>query len=118
MKRWSYGHLIVSDNIKLNKKLLLIIIINILVHDANAKISSGILHGNVNSFGNFDQCLNVVAPNEKFQGQYCLAQLQPSVLTNNAHLIHLKSLAQSFEIIQSNFNDVSFVRCFFARKSF
>lgn len=87
--------------------MLLIIIINILVHDANAKISSGILRGNVNNFGNFDQCINVVASNEEFQGKYCLAQLQPSVPKNNKHLNHLKSLAQSFEIIQSNFNDVS-----------
>ena len=78
--------------------------------DANAKISSGILQGNANNFGNFDQCVNVVAPNEIFQGKYCLAQLQPSLPNDTPHLNYLKSLVQSFEIIQSNFNDVSFVR--------
>ena len=98
--------------------MLLIIIINILVHDANAKISSGILHGNVNNFGNFDQCVNVMAPNEEFQGKYCLAELQPSVPKNSPHLKHLKSLAQSYEIIQSNFNDVSLIIFFFADRIF
>ncbi|XP_076749624.1 uncharacterized protein LOC143422693 isoform X2 [Xylocopa sonorina] len=49
--------------------------------DASAKLSSGLLRGNVNQFGDFDECLGIVAHvklNEKtvkVQGKYCLANI-------------------------------------------
>ena len=78
------------------------------MHDATAKISSGILSGNINQLGHFDQCLDVVDP---IKGKYCLAYLQPSVPDHAPYLNYLKSLAQSFEMIKSNFNDVSKMIC-------
>ncbi|KAK1137956.1 hypothetical protein K0M31_002448 [Melipona bicolor] len=49
--------------------------------DSSAKVPSGILRGNVNQFGDFDECLGVMAHvklNEKtirVQGKYCLASI-------------------------------------------
>ncbi|OAD59130.1 Nose resistant to fluoxetine protein 6 [Eufriesea mexicana] len=49
--------------------------------DSSAKIPSGLLRGNVNQFGDFDECLGVMAHvklNEntiKVQGKYCLAKI-------------------------------------------
>lgn len=80
----------------------------VLVHDATAKISSGILSGNINQLGHFDQCLNIDDP---IKGKYCVAYLQPSVPDQAPYLNYLKSLAQSFEMIKSNFNDVSKINC-------
>lgn len=75
------------------------------MHDATAKLSSGVLNGNVNQFGDFDQCLDVA--NGDFQGQYCLAYLQPSVPDNVNYLKHLRTLVQSHEAFKSKFEDVS-----------
>lgn len=77
------------------------------VHDSSAKISSGILNGNINQLGDFDQCLNVLKPDEEFQGKYCLAYLQPSVSDNSTYLKYLFNLVQSYEVIKSTFDDVS-----------
>ncbi|XP_076231758.1 uncharacterized protein LOC143177601 [Calliopsis andreniformis] len=49
--------------------------------DSSAKIPSGLLRGNVNQFGDFDECLGVVAYVKlndntlKVQGKYCLASI-------------------------------------------
>ncbi|CAO1376055.1 unnamed protein product [Diamesa tonsa] len=75
------------------------------MHDSSAKISSGILNGNINQLGDFDQCLNVLNPDEEFQGKYCLAYLQPSVSDNSTYLKYLFNLVQSYEVIKSNFDD-------------
>jgi len=78
------------------------------VHDASAKISSGILNGNVNQYGDFDQCLGAVAKSNNFQGQYCLAHIQPSVTVNSQpYLNYLRTLSLSFEAYKSKFEDVS-----------
>ena len=51
------------------------------VLDSSAKIPSGMLRGNVNQLGDFDECLGVMAHvklNEKtirVQGKYCLANI-------------------------------------------
>ncbi|KOX77155.1 Nose resistant to fluoxetine protein 6 [Melipona quadrifasciata] len=51
------------------------------LQNSSAKIPSGILRGNVNQFGDFDECLGVMAHvklNEKtirVQGKYCLASI-------------------------------------------
>ncbi|KAK5647056.1 hypothetical protein RI129_005520 [Pyrocoelia pectoralis] len=46
------------------------------MYDANAKVSSGILNGNVNQLGDFDLCLSINEEKMKMMGQYCLASLQ------------------------------------------
>lgn len=75
--------------------------------DASAKISSGILNGNVNRFGDYDQCLGVVAENEEYQGKYCLAYVQPTINSEFKFLNYLRTLALSFEAYKSKFDDVS-----------
>lgn len=76
------------------------------MHDASAKLSSGILSGNVNQFGDFDECLSIDESDGLFQGQYCLAYVQPAV-PNTVRLRKLHDLAQSHGMIKSNFEDVS-----------
>lgn len=88
------------------------------MHDATAKISSGILSGNVNQFGDFDECLGVEEPTGEFQGQYCLAYLQPEVVHNTPRLLELYRLAQSYEIFKSNFEDVSNCKIYFELNRF
>ncbi|XP_034250239.1 O-acyltransferase like protein-like [Thrips palmi] len=46
------------------------------MHDASAKLPSGILNGNVNQMGDFHQCLSVRSPDGEVQGQHCVAYLQ------------------------------------------
>lgn len=75
-----------------------------LVHDATAKIPSGIFNGNLNQYGDFDQCLSVVAGNKQFQGKYCVAYLQPRSI--NGTMKDLLKLVQSHEFFTSNFDDV------------
>lgn len=77
------------------------------MYDASAKVSSGLLHGNVNQLGDFDQCLSVKAPKDKFKGQYCLAFIQPKVPAKLHYLNYLKRLSLSFEAFKSDFDDVS-----------
>jgi Nose resistant-to-fluoxetine protein, N-terminal domain len=77
------------------------------VYDSSAKLSSGILNGNVNRYGDYDQCLGVVAKNAEYQGKYCLAYIQPSVATDFQYLNYLRTLALSYEAYKSDFDDVS-----------
>lgn len=74
----------------------------ITVHDATAKIPSGIFNGNLNQYGDFDQCLNV--KNEDFRGKYCVAYLQPR--SRSGVMKDLLKLVQSNEFFKSNFDDV------------
>lgn len=76
---------------------------SLLVHDATAKIPSGIFNGNMNQYGDFDQCLNVVA-GQKFTGKYCIAYIQPK--SKNGLTRDLLKLIQSYEFFKSNFEDV------------
>lgn len=52
--------------------------------DSSAKIPSGLLRGNTNQFGDFDECLGVMAHVKldentiKVQGKYCLAYIDLS----------------------------------------
>lgn len=87
--------------------------------DSSAKIPSGVLSGNVNQFGDFDQCLQVQEPaasgrnrhhhQKDIQGKYCLAYLQPTLPEDNrfATLKHLYDRVQSHGAFRSNFDDVS-----------
>lgn len=82
------------------------------MYDASAKLSSGILNGNVNQYGDFDQCLNTAAKSDNFRGKYCLANIQPEVSLNSEYLNYLRTLSLSFEAYKSKFEDVSwFKRC-------
>lgn len=51
------------------------------VFDSSAKIPSGLLRGNVNQLGDFDECLGIMAHVKlddktiKVQGKYCLASI-------------------------------------------
>lgn len=77
------------------------------VLDSSAKLPSGVLNGNVNQFGDFDQCLSVEATNNNLQGKYCVAYLQPTVSTSLRYTNYLRKLLQSYDAFRSNFDDVS-----------
>jgi hypothetical protein len=76
-------------------------------------VPPSLLSGNVNQFGDFDQCLRVEhrpeGSAETIRGQYVLAyfDLQVSGKVNNPQLKHLLTLAHSYDVITSNFSDVS-----------
>ncbi|RZF42114.1 hypothetical protein LSTR_LSTR006707 [Laodelphax striatellus] len=46
------------------------------MHDASAKLPSGLLNGNVNQLGDFDQCLSVHESEDNIRGQYCLTDIE------------------------------------------
>lgn len=77
------------------------------MHDASAKIPSGILNGNMNQYGDFDQCLNVIAPNDEFSGKYCLASVQLNVSDQLPRLKRIRKLVQSHDAFVNDINDVS-----------
>lgn len=102
------------------------------VYDAAAKLPSGLLSGNINQLGNFDQCLSVhsaahSAPRSSVHGQttedpvrgkYCLAYMQPIEPPNPMSAASLSSLSpsrlqrlhgliQSHGAFRSDFDDVS-----------
>lgn len=79
------------------------------VHDASAKVPSGILSGNVNQFGDFDECLNVNAPKDEFSGKYCLAYVQIDVPEYLPRLKRIRKLLQSHDAFVNDFNDVSII---------
>lgn len=80
------------------------------MHDASAKIPSGILNGNMNQYGDFDQCLNAIAPNDEFSGKYCLAYVQLSVSDQLPHLKRIQKLVQSHDAFVNDIDDVSIRR--------
>lgn len=75
--------------------------------DASAKLPSGILNGNINQFGDFDQCLSVRSKNGKFQGKHCLATVQLTLSDQEERFAALRHLLLSAEPYQSDFDDVS-----------
>lgn len=86
------------------------------MHDATGKITSGILNGNINQPGDFDQCLGtssavdpVVAADDEaddeIKGQYCLAYAQPMLPHKSKRLRALFKLIQSHGPFKSEFND-------------
>ncbi|XP_017891312.1 nose resistant to fluoxetine protein 6 isoform X1 [Ceratina calcarata] len=74
------------------------------MYDATAKIPSGLLNGNVNQFGDFDECIGVQG-SEGIQGQYCLAYLELSVDESRPDLKHLHRLLHSHYAFRSNITD-------------
>lgn len=77
------------------------------MHDASAKIPSGVLNGNINQYGDFDQCLNVIAPDDEFSGKYCLAYVQLSVSDQLPQLKCIQKLVQSHDAFVNDIDDVS-----------
>jgi hypothetical protein len=85
------------------------------VYDASAKLPSGILNGNANQLGDFDQCLAVASQDEAhIDGKYCLASMdvKTTKLTTNdiESLQEAVQLAQAYEFIKSTYRDVSFMQ--------
>lgn len=78
------------------------------VFDATAKIPSGLLNGNVNQFGDFDECVGVQG-SEGIQGQYCLAYLKLDVDESRPDLKHLHRLLHAHYAFRSNLTDVSWL---------
>ncbi|XP_018045118.1 PREDICTED: uncharacterized protein LOC108685021 [Atta colombica] len=77
--------------------------------DSSAKIPSGLLRGNVNQFGDYDQCLGVLAHvkmDEKtirIQGKYCLATVDLHATHSDMRLpVHLM---QARAFIRGNMHD-------------
>ncbi|CRK86898.1 CLUMA_CG000720, isoform A [Clunio marinus] len=75
------------------------------MYDANGEISFGILSGNVNMYGDFEECLNIYEESLHFRGKHCFVELQPFVLKSAVYLNYLRRLAQSYDLMQTNFND-------------
>lgn len=80
----------------------------IVVYDSSAKIPSGILNGNINQFGDFDQCLKVNDENSGIQGQYCLTYVEMTLPSNsNEKLKYIIDLMHSHSAFRSRLEDVS-----------
>lgn len=77
------------------------------MYDASAKVPSGVLSGNINQLGDFDECLNVNAPNNEFTGKYCLTYVQMTVPDYLPKLRTLRKLLQSHDAFVNDFDDVS-----------
>ena len=77
------------------------------MYDSTAKISSGILNGNVNLYGDFDNCLNVQHPTENIKGKYCLTYMQAKLIKKLPKHDYFYTLMQSHGLFKSEFNDVS-----------
>ncbi|XP_052873828.1 nose resistant to fluoxetine protein 6 [Anopheles cruzii] len=82
------------------------------MHDASAKIGNGILNGNINQYGDFDQCLGILQPGaganpgaRPVQGRYCMAEVQPTVKPNTVVLKYLFDLAQAHGMLRSSLHD-------------
>lgn len=77
------------------------------MYDASAKLPSGLLSGNINQLGDFDECLNAKAPNNEFSGKYCLAYVQTRVPDNLPKLGKIRKLLHAHEAFVNDFDDVS-----------
>ncbi|KAG5323880.1 NRF6 protein, partial [Acromyrmex heyeri] len=74
------------------------------MYDATAKVPSGLLSGNVNQFGDFDECVGVEGK-DGIRGQYCLAYLQLDVDQSRPDLKYLHRLLHSHYAFRSNMTD-------------
>lgn len=76
------------------------------MYDSNAKLPSGILHGNVNQYGDFDLCFDSESSDKKFRDQYCLANIQMTVPDDLSAIKHVKESVVMQEIFKSTMSDV------------
>ncbi|XP_005177544.1 O-acyltransferase like protein [Musca domestica] len=85
------------------------------LHDSTGKLNSGILNGNINQLGDFDQCLRVQhqmadggatgAANVEMKGQYCLAYAQPELPHKSKRLQTFFNMVRSHGPFRSEFDD-------------
>ncbi|KAL5276597.1 hypothetical protein ACFFRR_002050 [Megaselia abdita] len=83
------------------------------MHDSTGKLTSGILNGNINQVGDFDQCLRIDVNHaddsndndNAIRGQYCLAYMQPTVHFKSKKLKQIMKLIQSHNAFKSEFMD-------------
>lgn len=95
------------------KKILFSLLISVL--DASAKIPSGLLRGNVNQLGDFDQCLGISARVKvdskktiKIQGKYCLASIDFYPVLPDTKVA--ANLMQSRGFLRGNMRDVCILK--------
>ena len=90
------------------------------VHDASAKLPSGLLNGNVNQYGDMDQCLQVRSPLQGpvIKGRYCLTTVAFR-LSDPQHplLRHIHQLLHAHEFFPSEQDDVSAATVFQTHQS-
>jgi hypothetical protein len=80
------------------------------VHDASAKLPPGLLNGNVNQYGDIDQCLQVRSPWQGgvIKGRYCLTTMALRLSDPHHPLLrHIQQLLQSHDMVRSELDDVS-----------
>ena len=88
--------------------------------DSSAKIPSGLLNGNINQYGDFDQCLDLKTEldppmyphleNYRIVGKYCLATLDLDIRKSSersAVLAEVDDLIHAHRHVISTVNDVS-----------
>jgi hypothetical protein len=74
------------------------------VFDASAKVSSGLLSGNINNFGDFDECLRTKSRSRDIGGKFCLAYVNVEVPEDMKIMKQLKKLSHSMETFKGNFS--------------
>lgn len=77
------------------------------MYDASAKLPSGILNGNIDQFGDFDQCLSGKSKVAHVNGQYCLANIQIFTPKDDEFLRFLRKQMLALEPYRNDFHDVS-----------
>jgi hypothetical protein len=80
------------------------------VHDSSAKLPAGLLNGNVNQYGDIDQCLNVRSPWQGgvIKGRYCLTTVALHLSDPDHPLLsHVQQLLLSHRMMRSELDDVS-----------
>ncbi|KAJ9593682.1 hypothetical protein L9F63_014777, partial [Diploptera punctata] len=80
------------------------------MYDSTAKLPSGILRGNTNQFGDFDQCISIGSDKTShIEGKYCLASVdidaRPFSYDEVDSLKKAVYHARSYEFIKSNARD-------------
>ncbi|CAB3361100.1 Hypothetical predicted protein [Cloeon dipterum] len=77
--------------------------------DANAKIPPGILRGNVDQLGDFEQCLSVRSPDNQIRGKYCLPEIEFKLAENSSkNYVEILNLAQAKRQVTGNLTDPTF----------
>lgn len=79
------------------------------MYDSTGKLPSGILNGNINQFGDYEQCLSVAHKPTGIRGKYCLATIFINMDENypNKKLTAILDMAQSYKAFHMTHSDVS-----------
>lgn len=77
------------------------------VHDSNAKLPSSLLRGNINQYGDFDQCLRTKSAEGDWSGEYCLAKVFLTVPETLPVIKHLKEDFVVQDVYSCNLTDAS-----------